>query len=504
MSGEAGGLILIPLALAAMPLVLGGLAIAGVVSVGVKAGGAAVRYEQEQRRRREEIRRSGVAQSIGDFRRTMQNSMNEQTNLNIQASECMMLELENQRTAMRRAAEQQDTQAFQRYVSNLKASRAQTMQTIANTQNEFNVTYRNKIAESMGIVSQRINEQYAMYIDELQRLQADLAAKDQKAQEVAGAYIEEARTLLTALSEDFEGQKFSSRQLVTLNEQFNQAVSLYNNGRYESAIASAKDVAINTLEEIYEADAKKQEWDNYYKLALVLSEEVKTYIESQAVITDEAKAYAEQASGKTLEDEIVGIKVSEYTDKNAKGQTRFDYLLFKANEAYKALRDPQAQQMTTDQLKAYVSFLNTELYPAITMCINRAVINMNHDFSRQNISEEIIDFFEEHNFMFSGYAYDDDCHDKALHIGLENEATGEELIITLAPELLESGDIQTHVDLKQIKGDEANEERKAYYRQCVEEVVKGSNPYARVSLKCKSETRNKLSTDTETKKKLKR
>ena len=58
MSGEAGGLILIPLALAAMPLVLGGLAIAGVVSVGVKAGGAAVRYEQEQRRRREEIRRS--------------------------------------------------------------------------------------------------------------------------------------------------------------------------------------------------------------------------------------------------------------------------------------------------------------------------------------------------------------------------------------------------------------------------------------------------------------
>ena len=109
-----------------------------------------------------------------------------------------------------------------------------------------------------------------------------------------------------------------------------------------------------------------------------------------------------------------------------------------------------------------------------------------------------------HNFTFSGYAYDGDCHDKALHIGLENQATGEELIITLAPELLQSGDIQTHVDLKQIKGDEANEERKAYYRECVEEVVKGSNPYAKVNIKCKNETRNKLSTDTETKKKLKR
>lgn len=504
MSGEAGGLILIPLALAAMPLVLGGLAIAGAVSVGVKAGGAAVRYEQEQRQRREEIRRSGVAQSIGDFRGTMLNSMNEQTSLNIQASERMMLELESQRTAMRRAAEQQDTQAFQSYVSNLKAARAQTMQAIANTQNEFNVSYRQKIAESMGLISQKINEQYSMYIDELQQLQADMAAKDARAQEIANAYIEEARTLLASLSDDFDGQKFSGRQLATLNNQFNQAVTQFNNGHYESAIASAKDVAINTLEEIYEADAQKQEWENYFKLALVLSEEVKTYIESQSVITEDAKAYAEEASGKKLEDEIVGIKVSEYTDRNAKGQTRFDYLLFKANEVYRALREPQAQQLTTDQLKQYVSFLNNDLYPAISMCINKAIINMNNAFSRQNISEEIIDFFEEHNFTFSGYAYDDNCHDKALHVGLENPATGEELIITLAPELLQSGDIQTHVDLKQIKGDEANEERKAYYRECVEEVVRGSNPYAKVNIKCKSETRNRLSTDTETKKKLKR
>lgn len=504
MSGEAGGLILIPLALAAMPLILGGLAVAGVVTIGVKAGGAAVRYEQEQRRRREEIRRSGVAQSIGDFRRTMLNSMNEQTSLNVQASERMMHELENQRIAMRRAAEQQDTQAFQVYVANLKASRAQTMQTIANTQNEFNIAYRQKISESMAFVSQKINDQYAMYMGELQQLQADLAAKDRKAREIAQSYIEEARTLITSLSDDFEGQKFTARQLATLNAQFNQTVSLFNSGRYESAIASAKDVAINTLEEIYSADAQKQEWENYFKLALVLSEEVKTYIESQSIITEEAKAYAENASGKILEDEIVGIRVAEYTDRNVKGQTRFDYLQHKANEAYSALRAPEAQQLSTAQLKSYVNFLNSELYPAITTCINRAVINMNNAFSRQNISEEIIDFFEEHNFIFNGYAYDDDCHDKALHIGLANEATGEELIISLSPELLESGDIQTHVDLKQIKGDEANEERKAYYRQCVEEVVKGNNPYAKVNIKCKSETRNKLSADTETKKKLKK
>ena len=236
----------------------------------------------------------------------------------------------------------------------------------------------------------------------------------------------------------------------------------------------------------------------------MLSEEVKAFIESQEFVTEAAKAHAEKCSGKTLENEIVGMRIADYTDKNSKGQTRYDYLSRKANETYDMLRRDDAEDLTTEQLKSSVDFLNNELYPAISTCLNRAVANMNNAFSRQNISEDIIDFFEEHNFTFNGYAYDENTHDKALHIGLENEATGEELIITLAPELLENGDVQTHVDLKQIKGDEANEERKAYYRECVENVVKGANPYAQCILKCKGETRGKLSTDTETKKKLKR
>lgn len=504
MSGESSGLILAPFALAALPLVLGGLAIAGVATVAVRAGKAAVQYEKEQRRHREVIRQSNVANSIGDFRRTMQNDMNEQTRLNVEASNRMMLDLELQRNTMQKVAEQHDTQAYQEYVQNLKTTHTQIMQNISNVQNDFNTLYRQKITESMGLVSGKINEQYSTYMNELQQLQTDIVGKNRKAQEIANIYIEEARTLLLSLTDDFEGNKFSVRQLSTLNEQFNQAVSQYNKGRYESAVASAKDVAVNTLEEIYEADACKQEWDNYYKLALVLTEEIKAYIESQGAITAEAKEYAERISGKQLEEEIVGTKISDYTDKNQKGQTRYDFLLHKANGAHLALRKPEAQQLTIEQLKEYVNFLNNDLYPNIATCINKGITNMNNAFSRQNIGEEIINFFEEHNFMFNGYAYDNDCHDKALHIGLENDATGEELIITLAPELLSGGDIQTHVDIKQIEGDEANEDRKAYYRQCVAEVVKGNNPYAKVDIKCKQETKNKLSADTETKQKLRR
>ena len=455
-------------------------------------------------RKSQEIRRSDASVSVGSFRSEMQSSMNRQNALNVQASNQMMQELARQRQAMNQAAQQQDAEAFGNYVRQMKQSHAQVMNTITDTQERFNLNYKNAITQSMGEVTRRIGEQYAQRMDEIGRLKSDIAEKNRRAAEIAQGYIREATTLLTALEEDYNGKKFSARQITTLRSQLQQVISLYNSGSYESAIAGAKDVAISAIEEIYEADAAQKEWDNYYKLALVLSEEVKTFIESQETVTEAAKAHAEKRSGKTLENEIVGMRIADYTDKNAKGQTRYDYLRHRAAEMYEALRREDAENLTTEQLKSSVDFLNNDLYPAVSVCLNKAVANMNNAFSRQNISEDIIDFFEEHNFTFSGYAYDDNAHDKALHIGLENEATGEELIITLAPELLENGDVQTHVDLKQTKGDEANEERKAYYRECVENVVKGSSPYAQCSLQCKSETRGRLSTDTETKKKLKK
>ena len=488
MSGEANGLILIPLAIGAMPYILGGLAIAGVASIGIKAASAAIDYERKRRKQRRES-------SYG-----IHQTMNEQTALNVKTSEEMMRELEAQRALMTRTAQQNNAQAYQDYVAELKSTRAKAMQKISDAQTRFNKSYVQKIGQSMAKLSEQFNARYEASMKELAQLQNN----SNKAKEIAESYIDEARKLLKELAEDFEGQKFLPRQLESLNDEFNQAVKFFNNARYESSIASAKNVALNTLESMFNADSLKQEWDNYYKLCLVLSEEVKSYLESQAVITQEAKDYAEKASGMQLEDEIIGINIADYTDRNAQGQTLFEHLTSKATEIYNLLHSDKAERFSTEQLKSYADFLNNELYPSAVSCVNKAIVNMNNAFSRQNISEELIDFFEEHNFTFNGYAYDEGKHDKALHIGLENQATGEELIITLAPELMADGDIQTRVDLKQIKGDEANEERKAYYRECVEEVVKSGTPQAKVNIKCNSATRNKLSQDTGTKKLLRK
>lgn len=503
MSGEADGLILLPLAAAALPLVLGGLAVAGIAAVAIKAGSAAVNYEKNQRQIRNEIKDSGIKNSIGEFRSQMKAAMDEQTRLNIKTSEQMMRELDKQRREMQSAAEQHDIQAYSSFTAQLKNSHSRTVQTISKAQESFNASYRQSIAKSMDNIYDSVSRKYSSYLSELQGLKSDANTRKARAQEIASSYIDEAKSLIESLVNDFSGKKFSARELDTLQQQLNKACEMYNNGRYESAIASAKDTAMNILEEIYEADARKQEWDNYYKLALVLSEEVKTFTESQEVITPDIKAYVEKASGKPLEEDIVGIRISDYTERDEKGYNRFDTLKNKIIEVHEKLHSVDADKLSTGELKDCISLLNNQLYPDIAECISKAITNMNNAFSRQNMSEELIDFFEEHNFIFSGYAYDDDRHDKALHMGFENESTGEELLITLSPELMQNGDIQTHVDLKQTKGDEANEERKAYYRHCIEQVVTESNPYASVNLKCKAETKGKLSSDTQIKKKLK-
>ena len=81
--------------------------------------------------------------------------------------------------------------------------------------------------------------------------------------------------------------------------------------------------------------------------------------------------------------------------------------------------------------------------------------------------------------------------------------TGEEIIVTLAPELMENGDVQTRVEINQLKGDETNEERKAYYRTSVQNVVVDNTPGAQIKLECRKETRNRLSQKTELRDKLK-
>lgn len=454
---------------------------------------------QEQERRAQTNR---VSNSIGNFRGVVAGNMNEQVRLNRQTSEMMMNELDRSRQNMLDSMNFEDPKQYQQYMEQIEQNRKELSKALSKMQGDFVENYHTSINASMQNITADINKQYAEYADELQKLQSDDKQKQEMASSLANDYIEEAKTLMLALDEDYQGRKYAKNQMLELQRAINDAVAQYNIGNYEAAIAVAKDSAIAIIEEIYKADCKHQEWENYYKLALVLSTEISEMIEGQRSITPEVKAEIEAKTGRQLEEDIVGVDISEYTGIREDGQNQFEYLLGQVNSIKQLLESEDGKELSTDQLKEYIDTMNNKIYPAASMIFFRGIMNMNNAFSRQNISEEIIDFFEEHNFEFKGFSYDDEKHDGALHIGLENESTGEEIIVTLAPELMEGGDVQTRVEIDQLKGDETNEARKEFFRQSVTDCVVGSTPGAQIKLECKHETKNKLSDKTQLRDKL--
>ena len=190
MSGESSGLILVPLLLAgAFPLVVGGLAVAGVAAAASAAINAAnnrnqrnqiqqnVRNNMQQNQgyyqgynqptmppaqpiQRPQINTTVAENKIGNFRVEMNQAMNNQAKLNAQTFDTMMNELNMQRAELNKIAQQNDIAAFQEYLGNIKNARTQSLQNIYKAQNDFNTGYKKEIAETMSQVTQNINQKY--------------------------------------------------------------------------------------------------------------------------------------------------------------------------------------------------------------------------------------------------------------------------------------------------------------------------------------------------------
>lgn len=530
MSGESGGMAITPLiglGIAYPPL--GILIAGGAIATSVVRAKRAERRRMEREAAREEQRRAREEQrlrnlemnrnnqanvwnntgtynapvnpimreSLNTISNTMYANMNEQTILSKRASQEMNAELEKSRNEMLKVINNDDPAQYREYIGQLDKSKAEFTKRIYNIQNTFNENYHIKINESMAQISKEVDAQYTSQMNELQKLQADIQKKKETASSLAKDYIDEAKRLMTSLEEEYNGLKYSRNQMSEIERSINDAVAQYNAGNYEAAIAVAKDSMLATMEEIYKADCRQQEWENYYNMALTVSLELEGFIEGQETITAEAKAQVEQKIGKTIEDDIIGINVSDYTCKRSDGKNQYEYLLEQAKKIVATLESDEAENLSAEELKDYIDLINTKLYPAASKAIFDGILNMSNAFTRQNISEEIINFFEEHNFNFTGYSYDDDKHDGALRIGLENDTTGEEIIVTLAPELMQNGEVQTRVEIDQLKGDETNEERKEFFRQSVTDCVVESTPGAQIKLECKRETKNKLSEKTQ-------
>jgi hypothetical protein len=485
--------------------VMGALLVGGALSAAARASrGVAESYERGRRASRETAMRSDKIERIGRFRDQVNADMRAETSRNVEVSGRMEQELERSRESSQALLRDADPEKYAQFLEEIQRSREAANGAIVAMQDDFTSRYHERIAKSMETLGREISDRREAYLSELNDLRDAGERRTERAREIAGIYLDEARDLVASLRDEFSGADFSGAGQSSLVSQLEAAADQFGKGRYEACIAVAKDVSVSAVEEIYRADCKKQEWENYHKLALTLAAEVGEYLKRQETITEETRREIEAETGKSLSDEIVGVRIGDYTERMESGETRFDHLAGIARARMAELEAAAPRSVSAGRLREIAAELNENIYPAAMTAIYRGIMNVNNAFARQNLSEEIISFFEEHNFTFSGYGYENDRHDDALRIGLENGVTGEEIIVTLAPEVMSSGEVQTRVSIDQLAGDERNEERKAYYRESVREVAANSVPGASVTLECQRETRNKLSTRTDLREKLKR
>lgn len=513
MSGESDGLIVLGiLAIGGLPLIgtiMAGAAVVGGISAATRAVSSAASARRARETRMAEQERAAAsrrasqsvrstAAPMREVRQTVSQHVNTQSAAARQASEQIQQEIRANRQYMAQVLSTPNPENYQKLIREMTNERQQLSAKLNSMQQKFIRDYEGSINTQMTAISAQINKSYDTSMESLKTLASNVEAKEKLARDIAGDYIGEAEDMLRMLSEQFEAAKYSPLALADLNNALNTAKAQYNNGNYEAALAAAKAVTLDVTEEIFKTDAKRQDWENSYELAYSLAAELKAYIEAQNVVTPETLNQARAVSKKEIDDEILGIHLGEYTARRPDGRTQYDYLYEKASELVSLLESEEGQRIPADTLKTYADTINTKLYPQAAQCVFNAVLNLSNAFSRQNIGEELIDFFEEHNFDYTGSYYDDEERDdSAIHIGLENKVTGEEIIVSLSPEVMADGQVQTRVGIDQLKGDETNEERKEFFRQSVQKVVCDSNPGANVNLQCKKDTRNKLSAKTQ-------
>ena len=260
---------------------------------------------------------------------------------------------------------------------------------------------------------------------------------------------------------------------------------------------------MSVLKEIFETDRKKQLWEICHKHALVLAAEIKAYLDAQKVITPETKEKIEKESGKKLDDELIGLKIGDYTDVMEGGKTKYDCLLDEATKTLSVLESATPENMSTSYLEGILKELNEVTYPEAMTVLYNGFLNISNAYTRREMGEKIIDFFEEHNFTLENASYEDDDDNKELYINLKNAVTSEELIITLAPDVTQDGGITTRVAIDQFDGDSMDEGRRKFYRDAIVEAASGiSDHKVKANLACDSKTIGKFSSNIALKEKL--
>ena len=409
MSGEIGYLLALPLALVAVPVVLGGVAIAAVGKAGALAVDAAVSYENKKRAEREEIYRSGIRDEIVSYRSSIKSMMTEQTKLNKELSLSMEEDLKKSREAFAQLISKMDLGEAE-FAEEVQNASRQLMEELQEKQQELQVNYHTKIDTKLKEIEKESREKYEDTMADIQALQDTEEKKIMAQAKIARSYIEETRDLITALETQFMGAKYAAGQLGLHKSDLKLLEKQYNDGHYEGCMVAAVSLMAKVRQDILLADEKHQEFENWQKMAAMFIAENKGLMASQKVLTKELYDLLMEEEDKKGEstgitEEDIGTELSVYWGRTMDGKSVYEEMERQLKELEACVLAENCT-LSAKELQEICEKMSGQWRVQIMNHGQKALECWNRALQRESLAMDIIPEMEKHGYRYNEqYAY---------------------------------------------------------------------------------------------------
>lgn len=404
MSGDIGFLITLPLAAVALPFAVGGLAAAGVVRLGTEAGKAAYRYESNRREEREMIYRSGIRDEITDYRSSVQKMMNDQKNRNRELSREFEKTIEENRKQFAEYIAKMDVTADD-FSEEINYSAEQMIEAMQEKQHTFQLDYQKKIVSVLEEINRESQKRQDEILSEIREIYMEESARKSAMAKAARSYIEEVRDLLTALQEQFYGEKYMSGQVLLHQKDFREVTERYNREDYQACMIAGGSLMAKLRQDILTCDELHQENENWHKTAEMLVSGNLEFLKAQKTLSEEIYRNIEEESRRkevpfSLMADDIGTDLSIYWGKTEKNTSVFQEMQEKLETILDCLNQENCP-LSTSELKEIALEMSGKWRCEIIKNSARAVERWNNAMQREKMALDIIDHMEECGYIYN-------------------------------------------------------------------------------------------------------
>ena len=402
-----GGLILLPVALAALPIVGAGYAIyKGATALQRHNEKVRQRQIEEQRiqrqmaERRNEINYSKMIQLRNEYQSVVTDFNDTMWELERDFSQKMA----DLSTSFEQNAMHIQNVEFKEFEEDVTRRRNQIISEFNNQREALYRAYAQQIESTFDEISTKIADTH----DEIQKFETLLKDDPRKAS-IAEEMIENAKTVLALY------QIESGESATLLANDLNSAIEYYNSMDYDISYGKASAIVSQCLQRIQETKMLQRE---YYSLIDDISDKIFVIQERLAKVCCVRIPY---------NDDVIEEDITRFEPTLFKGlQKRLVTLQgkYESINGYKRNVIPELRTLLSDFGDLELDVLSISKF-ALAKCI--------FAFSENDEAEIVTDILEEQGFHMIDYAYESQTEGNAIHVNYENDISKEKLTVVFTP-----------------------------------------------------------------------